>query len=260
MKEILKKLYRKCVEYKLWFLFIVPSLIILFYGGILIYMTYPISEYSISKAGQFGDSFGILNSLFSGLAFISLIITIKIQQKEMKDTKEEMFKQNFENTFFKLFEQYNNQLVLLKTEDTIDKILSTQYNDLKDELVANYRGLLKNYFMFFYQILQYINDQENFLKNKEFFNSELYISVIKATLDDKILILLLLLCNLDNFNKFKILIEKYNFLEDLNTTNNELSHIIWKIFKDLSKYKEEVFGNNEDLKNLILDYKSRNQS
>ena len=99
MKDILK-------EHKIWFL--IPICIILGYGAILIIFTYPISEYSISKAGQFGDSFGILNSMFSGFAFISLVITIYLQQKEMKDAKEEILKQNFENTFFKMIDLFNN--------------------------------------------------------------------------------------------------------------------------------------------------------
>lgn len=243
-------------EHKLWFL--VPIGIVISYGIMLIIITLPISEFSISKAGQFGDSFGVLNSMFSGFAFISLVITIYLQQKEMTDTKQEMFKQNFENTFFKLFDQYNNQLVLLKMEDTIDKIVFTQDYNLGRELVSNYSGLLKNYFMFFYQLLQYVNDQENFFKNKELFNSKLYTNVIKATLDDKILILLLVLCNLDNFNEFKVLIQKYNFLENLNTENTEIDYIICKILNDLSKYNEEVFGDNTKLKEIVLDYHRKN--
>ncbi len=73
--------------------------------------------------GQFGDLFGGLNTLFSGLAFSALIYAIylqhkelKLQRLELKQTREElkgqklqleaqnetMQKQNFENTFFEL--------------------------------------------------------------------------------------------------------------------------------------------------------------
>lgn len=99
MLEVLKKN---------WIWFLSPILIIIGYGGFVIIKTYPISEYSIEKAGQFGDSFGILNSLFSGFAFISLIITIYIQQQEIKDSRKETLKQNFENTYFKMIELYIN--------------------------------------------------------------------------------------------------------------------------------------------------------
>lgn len=42
------------------------------------------------EAGQFGDSFGALNTIFSGLAFALLIISILIQQKELALQREEM--------------------------------------------------------------------------------------------------------------------------------------------------------------------------
>ena len=68
--------------------------------------------------GQFGDLFGSVNALFSGLAFAGLIITI-IQQrhdlqiqrqandqskKELNQQNETMKKERFENTFFKMLE------------------------------------------------------------------------------------------------------------------------------------------------------------
>jgi hypothetical protein len=37
-----------------------------------------------SEAGAFGDSFGMINSLFSGLAFAGIIISIILQSKELK--------------------------------------------------------------------------------------------------------------------------------------------------------------------------------
>lgn len=103
-------------EHKLWFL--IPITIIMCYGILLIIFIWPISEFSISKAGQFGDSFGILNSMFSGFAFISLVITIYLQQKEMTDTKEEIIKQNFENTFFKMIDLYSNVIKNLNFKST----------------------------------------------------------------------------------------------------------------------------------------------
>lgn len=80
MFEVFKKNWK-------WFLF--PICIILVYGLFLIFITSPISEYSIEKAGQFGDSFGIINTLFSGSAFIALVITIYLQQQDKRETKKE---------------------------------------------------------------------------------------------------------------------------------------------------------------------------
>lgn len=98
---------------------------VLLYTGILLFLTWPVNEISISKSGVFGDSFGPLTSLFSGLAFAGLIITIVMQRdelalqrqelnltrEELRGQKHEMRAQNetlrvqrFENTFFKMLE------------------------------------------------------------------------------------------------------------------------------------------------------------
>lgn len=79
------------------------------------------------KQGQFGDQFGAVNALFSGLAFAGLIFTIILQKKELalqreeltqtreelKGQKEQMEEQNktmkiqrFENTYFQMLNQF----------------------------------------------------------------------------------------------------------------------------------------------------------
>lgn len=79
------------------------------------------------RQGQFGDQFGAVNALFSGLAFAGLIFTIILQKKELalqreeltqtreelKGQKEQLEEQNktlkiqrFENTFFQMLNQF----------------------------------------------------------------------------------------------------------------------------------------------------------
>jgi Putative phage abortive infection protein len=98
---------------------------VLIYACILLYLTWPVTEFSVAKSGVFGDSFGALTSLFSGLAFAGLIITIVMQKDELALQREElsltrqeltaqreemeiqnetMKIQRFENTFFKQLE------------------------------------------------------------------------------------------------------------------------------------------------------------
>lgn len=91
---------------RIWFL--LPLGIVLVYGAFILFTTYFISGLSIEKVGQFGDSFGFINTLFSGSAFIAVVITIYLQQQDMRETKKEVQKQNFENTFFKMIELYNH--------------------------------------------------------------------------------------------------------------------------------------------------------
>lgn len=55
------------------------------YGSFIFGMSYrTVDIIDLEKAAQFGDSFGALTSLFSGLAFAGLIITILMQREELK--------------------------------------------------------------------------------------------------------------------------------------------------------------------------------
>ncbi|MDO6426833.1 putative phage abortive infection protein [Thalassotalea sp. 1_MG-2023] len=84
---------------------------------------------NFSNTGAFGDSFGVLTSLFSGLAFVGLIVTIVMQKEELALQRQELkfntqeltaqktemtiqnktlMLQQFENTFFKTLETFQN--------------------------------------------------------------------------------------------------------------------------------------------------------
>lgn len=58
-------------------------------SAVVLYMS--VQDYS--KAGTFGDSFGVLNTLFSGLAFAGIIVSIKMQNDEMREQRKELQKQ-----------------------------------------------------------------------------------------------------------------------------------------------------------------------
>lgn len=80
------------------------------YLGLLLYVTSPISSYSMSSAAILGDSFGIINALFSGLAFAGLIITILLQREELRESREIFKAQKFEDAFYRLLDFYRNNL------------------------------------------------------------------------------------------------------------------------------------------------------
>lgn len=63
----------------------------------------------LTDRGTFGDKFGFINSLFSGLALTGIIISIYFQQyelslqrQELSETRKEFKDQNFQTTFFNL--------------------------------------------------------------------------------------------------------------------------------------------------------------
>lgn len=66
------------------------------------------------KAGQFGDQYGALNCFLSGLAFIGLVLTIKLQQADLNLQREEM--ENTRKEFIKQTEQFKRQTDLLEQQ------------------------------------------------------------------------------------------------------------------------------------------------
>ena len=86
-----------------------------------------------TERGTFGDMFGAVNALFSGLAFAGLIVTLlyqkeelKLQREELAQTREELKGQREE------FEEQNKTMKRQRFENTFFNMLS-----LQQEIVAN---------------------------------------------------------------------------------------------------------------------------
>lgn len=117
------------------------------------------------KQGQFGDQFGAVNALFSGLAFAGLIFTIILQKKELalqreelsqtkdelRGQKEQLAEQNktlkiqrFENTFFHMMElqqQIVNDLYAKEEEKRVVDERSSTDTITKNVIVEHtYKG------------------------------------------------------------------------------------------------------------------------
>ncbi len=96
---------------------------------ILAIIVLPLCFPNIVERGQFGDSFGVVNALFSGLALAGVIYAIILQKKELALQREELEKtreeikgqkeqleaqnqtlqkQNFESSFFQLLGLHND--------------------------------------------------------------------------------------------------------------------------------------------------------
>lgn len=76
--------------------------------------------------GTFGDKFGAVNALFSGLAFAGLIATLLYQREELKLQRKELNEQKLE------FREQNKTLKRQRFENTFFNMLS-----LQQEIVAN---------------------------------------------------------------------------------------------------------------------------
>ena len=91
------------------------------------------------ERGQFGDMFGAVNALFSGLAFAGLIITLilqrrelELQRQELALTRKEMEDQTAE------FEKQNETLKIQRFENTFFQMLS-QFQEVVNSLMIRYK-------------------------------------------------------------------------------------------------------------------------
>ena len=65
-------------------------LIQVLYGIIVFTLLGPLIGYQMEARGQFGDLFGGVNALFTGLAFAGVIYTILLQRRELELQREEL--------------------------------------------------------------------------------------------------------------------------------------------------------------------------
>lgn len=94
-----------------------------------------------TNRGAFGDMFGAVNALFSGLAFAGLIVTLLYQKEELQLQREELrvTRKELENQR-KEFEEQNKTMKRQRFENTFFNMLS-----LQNEIVANLSYANKNY-------------------------------------------------------------------------------------------------------------------
>lgn len=247
MEYILFEVFKKN---KFWFLLIL--VIVFSYLAILLYLTYPISELSIEKAGQLGDSFGVVNSIFSGLAFIALVITIYLQQKEISETKKELEKNSFENKFFNLLNHYNGLTDAFydESEKLVKKIVKKSKLS-KEGIINTYEknniGIFKTFFQTQYELLQFLEKECKKRGDKDLEELKAYANLVRGTMDDGALILLIINSQTSTYKNYKYFIEKFSLLEYLNIYYmNDIKHTI-RTINLITKFNKNAFGNNTKL-------------
>jgi hypothetical protein len=77
-------------SWPIWLAAILASLAFIFYAAMLIWANWPITQLTLEQTGLFGDSFGVINAFFTGGAFLLILWTIVIQQRELRLQQQEM--------------------------------------------------------------------------------------------------------------------------------------------------------------------------
>ena len=134
-----------------------------------------------NERGVFGDKFGVVNSLFSGLAFAGLIITLffqkeelELQRQELAETRKElegqkkefeeqnkiMRRQSFENTLFNML-SLQQEIVYKLSYIDVNKIYDPTHYTAVREIKTEYNG--RSVFEAFYNSIpvKYVNVNNN---------------------------------------------------------------------------------------------------
>ena len=114
-----------------WSLFLKVSLLVIgIWGASATALVLMVDDFG--KSGTFGDSFGVLNTLFSGLAFAGIIVTVKMQNDEMREQRKELQKQK------KAAQLYHRERMFLMLLDEFKKSRERRFS------IADVRLILRD--------------------------------------------------------------------------------------------------------------------
>ncbi len=242
-----------------------------------------------SNFGEWGDFFGgVLNPILTFLTFMGLLITIVLQQTELKESRKEFSKsanalieqsnslvqQNFEATFFRLLDKFENQsvhLIRIYLEDEFKEKCETNrdfrykgFEYLRYEIYkykeyyqkddpdctsedayyglsrgGNTKILLEDYFKSFKFILDFISHSE--IKNKG-----IYFKIFVSDLTNGEQVLMFYHILFEDYSKsVKNLVEAYSLFEYIGWRG--LSDQCW----DITKYKKSAYGDNQEILSIF---------
>ena len=269
-----------------WLAFTLVIIIFVIYFSILIYNIWPIELYTVAQSGVFGDSFGLLTSLFSGLAFAGLLITISYQRRdigltkiELYETREEIKKQHRENNVFQLLKILNDVISQLDVKhrkekggeitdistgrDCFDRYhykLKNRYdNEGKKHEDMHPIDKLKIVYISFWDdwrkdLGHYFRTLFNifeYLDGAEFSSEDkkFYGNIVRAQMSDPELAVLFHNCLTSHGNAFIGLAEKFELFDNL-----PLEMIIEDVF--LLNIPEKAFGANKLILEKIIELKA----
>lgn len=224
------------------------------YAVFLIWVTRPIEKYTIANAGVFGDSFGVLTSLFSALAFAGVAFTIASQREEIKNQREEagqqkkhsednqraLAKQAFENNFFQMLKLHNQIVSEIKQEGsnirgTFMREGRVVIKNMSDELKSSFRRgnidgqstpeMISERFDTFYdnngyQLAHYFRFLYNicrFISESHVENKNLYIRLMRAQISNQELFILYYNALTERGTNFQKYLIEFKLMDNLSS-------------------------------------------
>jgi hypothetical protein len=200
---------------------------------------------NLTNSGTFGDSFGALNTTFTGLAFLGVLHSLALQRKQIRESQEEnkrlqtlQVKREFEQTFFQLLALFETTIERLTfanksfrrqfadySDDvyahihTYDKDAYAKERPLKDTAVESgylnfyhhNESVLGQYFRTLYHVFRYVDKSQLTTEEKKY-----YADLCRAHLSTDELHLLYFNGFCAYGKNFKTLIERYGILKHIS--------------------------------------------
>lgn len=229
-------------------------------------------SYRHERWAQFGDYIGgVLGTVFAFFALLALLVTLRLQSRELKNSSEELRNsalalkqqseslliQNFENRFFSMLSLHHQivNAIDLRSSKVVSSIgrdsLKVIYSRLVDELApvlsGNYLDARAGYqscYDIFYEkhshelghYFRFIYRILKFVNDSDVPNKRDYTGVLRAQFSNPELALLYYNGLSNRGEKFKILAEKYSLFENIEKLT------LVKLGKDVNNYELIVFG------------------
>lgn len=242
----------------------------LMYGAFLLVLLWNVPIGGIPdrlREGAFGDTFGTLNALFSGLAFSGVLITLLMQRIDLSDSRALNRKQQAESQFYNILNLQQQVIqgfdihlesgrAVPKTVQGRDcfrhwvKKIKRRYDfhkekgkDFESAQAAAYESVLKAhlgdlglYFRSLYAVFRFIEtaDEED---RKHF------ALVVRSLLSDYELVMLFYNCINEKGWKFKVYAEKYALFDNLDIG-------LLLSIDDVALMTIEALGENEEALNI----------
>ena len=110
--------------------------------------------------GEWGDSFGGLNALVSGLAFFILIKTLLTQKEELRLQRKELEATRFERTFFQFLEMVDKAYHAPESVYGGNPFEDIMRPDVQDKNDYNLVMGVKPFFSLLYTVLEFIDKMD----------------------------------------------------------------------------------------------------
>jgi hypothetical protein len=223
------------------------------------------------RAGTFGDAFGTLNALFSGLAFTGVMVTLILQRKDLKDNQDEVSRQQVESQFYnmlRLQQEVVSGVDLQKTQYQVmsnssiqvvtqgrdcfkswAKMLEKEYlsassltqddkiREAYRELWDKHRGDLSLYFRSLYSLFKFVSESSHV--NKKWLGN-----VARSLISDYELVLLFYNCLMPNGRGFQKYATEFAVFDNLDV-------VLLLDAKDVLLLPKEAYGGNQVILSLF---------